>query len=101
MPTRTPSDPYWNIRTEPDSPARDAFEIKTGTYDSNLTFATRGLYIGAGGNVHVRMMGGANNITAPGGNASFIGVVTGTILPIRIDIVWSDTTTATELVGLY
>jgi hypothetical protein len=64
--------------------------------------ATRGVYVGASGNVFVRMMGGANNIISTGANAFFVGVVAGTVLPIRIDIVWSGAnTTASNLIGLY
>jgi hypothetical protein len=100
MATRNPRDPYDNMRSETDSPAKNAFHIIPG--DGDLAVSVRGLYIGNSGKVFVRMHGGANNVTVPGANITFDNVVAGTILPIRIDKVWADAnTTATGLVGLY
>ena len=100
MANRSPRDPYDHIRSEPDSPAKNAFIINPSADD--LAVSPRGIYIGTGGNLFVRMHGGANNINVPGANITFEGVVAGTILPIRVDKVWLHAnTTASGLVGLY
>tara|TARA_S200002703_G_scaffold34481_1_gene29861 strand:- start:9895 stop:10242 length:348 start_codon:yes stop_codon:yes gene_type:complete len=90
---------------ELDSPAYRAFPI-TPTNDSNLTVATRGVYIGGDGNVFCRMAGG--NASHSEANVFFYQVKAGTVLPIRTDGVYeyntadtSQNTTATFLVGLY
>ena len=100
MATRTPRDPYDHMRSETDSPAKEAFVI-TPSDSENLSVSVRGLYIGVSGNLHVRMHGGANNITSPGANVVFVNVVAGTVLPIRVDTVMATTTTAGHIVGLY
>lgn len=100
MATRSPKDPYNHIRSEPDSPAKEAFDIVPSDSE-NLSISVRGLYIGVSGNVHVRMHGGANNITSPGANVVFVNVVAGTVLPIRVDTVMATSTTAEHIVGLY
>jgi len=88
-----------------DSPAFKAFPI-TPTNDSNLPATTRGLYIGADGNVFCSMVGG--NVTHSTANVFFYQVKAGTVLPIRTNGVYeyntadtSQNTTATFLVGLY
>jgi hypothetical protein len=109
---RTPKDPYAQAEHGIDGPARYAVAI---TNDTAPDVAPRSLYIGGSGNVFCRPMGGANNTVAsyqsPGGehaNAFFYNVVGGTILPLRVDMVWtrnhadvSQNTTAVEIVGLY
>ena len=111
MATRNPTDTFDVRSQELDSPARFAFEIDPGAGD--LAFVTRGLYIGKTGNVFCRMAGHANNVsgTYMGGNHAnvfFHEVVGGTILPLRLDKIWSTNdddasknTTAIKLVGLY
>ena len=108
--TRTPPDPFGARSNELDSPSRFSFEITPGA--SDLTFVTRGVYVGTSGNVFCRPSGHANNLPSYLGgthaNFFFMNTVAGTILPLRLDKVWvrneSDTsqnTTATHLVGLY
>lgn len=113
---RTPKDYYEQRSTELDSPARFAFSITPS--GSDLDASTRGLYVGASGNVFCRMTGYANNTNIDPGfgrsygtenaNIFFMNVVAGTILPVRLDKIWvrnesdiSQNTTASELVGLY
>lgn len=75
-----------------DSPARNAFAVSP--HDTNeLTNVTRGLYIGIAGNLKVTTVGGDT--------VTFIGVLAGTIIPIRAKIIWSTGTTATSMLGLY
>jgi hypothetical protein len=100
MATRTPRDPYDHIRSEPDSPAKEAFVI-TPSDSENLSISVRGLYIGVGGNLHVQMHGGANNVANPGANVVFVNVVAGTVIPIRVDTVMATSTSAGHIVGLY
>lgn len=110
-PTRsgTPADPHVDQEQELDSPGEYAFSI-TPSNDAELDVTIRGLYIGGAGNVFCRTAGAsrATTGTAEAGNTFFYNVVAGTILPVRMDAVWSgkvgdisQNTTATFLVGLY
>jgi len=75
------------------SPARVAFDI-TRSDSAELPYVTRGIYIGTGGNLHVRMV--------DGGDVTFKNVQSGTVLPIRVVQVYgSGTTTASDIIGLY
>ena len=58
-----------------------------------LPVVPRAVYVGGSGNVAVLLYGGDVVI--------FVGAVAGTILPIRPAKVFSTSTTATNLVGLY
>lgn len=51
-----------------------------------------GLYIGGGGNVQVLMANGAT--------ATFVGVASGTFMPINVAAVIASATTATNILGL-
>lgn len=73
-------------------PANAGFNI--GLSDTNyLPFVPRAVYIGASGNLAVMLVSGDIVI--------LVGVVAGTILPIRIVKAFSTGTTAGNLVGLY
>lgn len=74
-----------------DSPASDGFAV-TKSDSTVFTQPTRGLYVGGGGDVAVRMVSGAA--------VTFVGVPTGSVLPIRVDKVLSTGTDATDIVGL-
>lgn len=64
-------------------------------HDSNeLTYYTRGLYIGVTGDVVVAMRGDGSSIT-------FKNAQAGSVIPIRCKIVKSTGTTATNLVAIY
>ena len=114
----TPRDPYDRHREELDSPASSAFPITPS--QSDLPVTIRGLYVGGGGNVFCKMAYG--NTTHRHANVFFYNVVAGTVLPIRMDGVYSynperhdqdlgaitatggnssQNTNATFLVGLY
>ncbi len=54
----------------------------------------RALYVGATGNVAVRMAGGGQTVT-------FVNVQGGSTLPITVDMVMSTNTTASSIVILY
>ncbi len=60
--------------------------------DSTVFPVTRGLFVGAGGNIAVRM--------ADGNTLTFTGVLAG-IFPVQVDMVLSTGTTATNIVALY
>jgi hypothetical protein len=75
-----------------DSSANRAFAI-TPHNENQLAFVTRGLYVGGAGNVRV--------ITAGGDTVTFASVPAGTILPVRVRVVLSTSTTATNILGLY
>ena len=58
----------------------------------DVTYATRALYIGVGGNVKVTMISGDV--------VTLTGVVAGTMLPIRVTRVWATGTSASSMTGL-
>lgn len=71
-------------------PASNAVAV---TLDASIPNTTRGLYVGAAGNVAVTM--------AAGQSVTFVGVQAGTVLPIRVSRVLSSGTTASNLLALY
>jgi hypothetical protein len=73
-------------------PGERAFLI-TPSDSANLTYATRGLYVGIIGDVHV--------ITAGGDDVTFIDMAAGVIHPVRIRQILASGTNAGELIGIY
>jgi hypothetical protein len=61
--------------------------------DATIIPVTRALYIGTGGNLVVRMAGTQADVT-------FANVAQG-IFPIQVDMVYSTSTTASNIVALY
>ena len=74
-----------------EAPAGDAAAVTPN--DSTTMNATRGLYVGSGGNISVDMM--------QGGAVTFTAVPTGVILPVRVVKVNSTGTTASSILALY
>ena len=63
-------------------------------HDTNeLSYVTRALYVGTGGNVKVQMQ--------DSGTVTFVSVPTGTTLPIRCKKVFATNTDATDMVALW
>lgn len=54
---------------------------------------TRAIYIGGSGNLRVDMVSG--------GTVTFIGLTSGTVLPIQAERIYATSTTATNLIALY
>ena len=78
-----------------DSICFDGFAI-TANNTNTFSQPTRAIYVGGSGNVTVQMIGYNNSNTV----LSFNNVVAGTILPIRTQVVYANST-ATGLVGLF
>jgi hypothetical protein len=88
-------------------PATDAFSrqraltndpytnaVAVTPHDTNdLTYVTRGVYVGGAGTVKVNMQ--------DSGTVTFTGVPVGTLLPIRATRVYSTGTTATTILALW
>ena len=85
------SDDFKNIN-DVDSPAIDAAAI-TPSDSVNLAKVVKAIYIGDDGNVSL--------ITPKGNVVTFVGLVAGTILPVRASRVNATLTTAANLIGLY
>jgi hypothetical protein len=75
------------------SPADSAASV-TPNDSTDLTTATRGLYIGGAGNVKVDMVGEGTAVV-------YSGLVVGTVYPIRVTRVYATDTTATNIVALW
>lgn len=78
-----------------DSVCFDGFLI---TPSDSTTYGqpTRAIYVGSSGNLSVQMVGYDNSNT----NLTFTNVLAGTMLPVRVQKVYANTTAA-FLVGLY
>ena len=85
------ADNFSNYNQGLDSPANNAVSVTTA--DTDLAIDFRSLYIGVAGNVAV--------VTSGGDDVTFVGVLAGSILPVRCRQVKSTGTTATNIIGLY
>ncbi|MEM1286821.1 MAG: hypothetical protein AAGH60_00560 [Pseudomonadota bacterium] len=74
-----------------ESPASNAFTI-VAQDNVPLTTVTRAIYIGAGGDLSVKMKSGETVV--------FTGVPAGSVLPVRVAEVAATGTSASNLVGL-
>ena len=74
------------------SPADNAAAV-TPSDSTDLSYISRALYVGTGGNIVVTMMGG--------GDVTFTNVQDGSNLPIRVSRVKSTSTTASNIVNIY
>jgi hypothetical protein len=74
------------------SPPEDAAAI-TPDDGQDLAVATRAVWVGGGGDLRLRMLGGAE--------VTLQGVAAGSLLPLRVARVFATGTTATALVGLW
>lgn len=89
------SDKFYKQFTNIDSIAYDAFSI-TPSDSTVFTQPTRAIYIGSSGNLHVEMLSYDGSNT----EITFVSAVAGSILPIRVQKVFADST-AGSLVGLF
>lgn len=78
------------------SPAGYAWSV-TPADGSDLIKHTRAIYIGGDGNVACETFDPTTNKLA---NVTFIGLVAGTVLPVRTKRILSTGTTATNLIAL-
>jgi len=74
-----------------DSPANNIVSVTPD--DSDLATDFRSLYVGVAGNVAI--------VSTGGDTVTFVGVLAGSILPVRCRQVKSTGTTATNIIGLY
>lgn len=75
------------------APAENAVAV-TPHNSTDLTKATRALWIGGAGNISVEMVGGQSAVV-------FSGIAAGTWMPLRVTRVNSTSTTATSIVAVY
>jgi len=67
--------------------------LVTPNDSTDLTYVSRAVYVGTGGNMKVTMQ--------DSGTVLFTGVPTGTTLPIRVSRIWSTSTTASTIINLF
>lgn len=85
------ADNFSNYNQGLDSPANNIVSV-TPT-DSDLATDFRSIYVGVAGNVAI--------VSTGGDDVTFVGVLAGSILPVRCRQVKSTGTTATNIIGLY
>jgi hypothetical protein len=85
------SDTFSDFPVTPSSPPDDGFSI-TPSDDTDLTIATRGIYVGVSGDLKV--------ITLKGTTLTFVGLAAGIIHPLRVKRVVSTGTSATDIIGV-
>ncbi len=85
------ADQFAAFRPGLDSPAEHAAAV-TPNDSTDLTYATRALYVGGTGNIKV---------TTVGGETLVLSAVPVGVLPIRVTRVHSTSTTATSIVALW
>jgi hypothetical protein len=86
------ADNFSEWRAGLESPAEHAVEI-TPSDSTDLAISTRGLYVGASGDVTLDTVGGET--------VTFVGLAAGIIHPIRARRVRATGTDATGIVGVY
>ena len=85
-------DTFASLLSGLESPARNAFAVTP--HDTNdLANVTRGIYVGASGDLKVE--------TANGNVVTFVGLAAGMIHPISCKQVYATGTTATSIMGVY
>ncbi len=75
-----------------ESPGEHAFAV-TPSDSVDLTYVTRGIYVGATGTLKVTMLGGEA--------VTFTGLAAGVIHPIRASRIWATGTSATTILAIY
>ena len=86
------TDNYSRQQTEPHDPARNA-AVVTPSNSADLTYVTRGVYVGTGGNIKVT--------TAGGQDITFSNVIGGLVLPFAVKRIWATGTTASDMIALW
>lgn len=86
------TDPLQGFNQTIDSPARSLVAVSPSD-SADLSFVTKALWIGVGGNVQVIDMGGTTTI--------LVGCQAGQIIPVRVARVMATNTTATSIVAMY
>lgn len=85
-------DTFSRFRQDNFSPVTNALAV-TPHNTNELTYVSRALYVGTGGDVKVTMQ--------DSGTVIFADVPTGTTLPIRVKVVFATLTTATDIIALW
>ena len=75
-----------------ESPGEHAFSV-TPSDSVDLTYVTRGIYVGVTGSLKVTMVGGEA--------VTFVALAAGAIHPIRASRIWATGTTAASVIGVY
>ncbi len=87
-----PSNPFEYSADSVSSPARNCVPVVPNDA-SDLSVVTKAIYVGTGGNIVVRTIDAAADVT-------FANVPTGTVLPVRARAIRATGTTASQIVGL-
>lgn len=85
------SNTFFNV-ADVEGPAVNATAVTTSD-SADLSYVTRGIYVGGSGNLKVDMLGG--------GSVTFTGLAAGVIHPIRATRIYATGTTATGVIALW
>lgn len=85
-------DPFKDTANSLSSPAAGCFEI-TPNNSADLVSATKAIYVGTGGDIVLRSIDSDTDVT-------FVNVPGGAILPVRVQAIRNNGTTASDIVGL-
>lgn len=86
------ADPFQGREPGLTAPAQQAFAV-TPSDSVDLSLVTRGIYVGAGGDLRVLLLGNSSPVT-------FSNLAGGISHPLRIRRVYATGTTATGLIGV-
>ena len=86
------SDPFASVTDTLISPARHAFAI-TPDDGAPLQKATKAIYVGGSGDLNLRLIDGAEDVTLR-------NVAAGSVLAVRVAAIKATGTSATDIVGL-
>jgi hypothetical protein len=87
------TDTYANLQGGLQSPPRNSFAIVPSD-TTELPFVTRAVYVGAAGDITLRL-------TDDTGSVTLKAVPVGTMLPVRARQIYATGTVASQLVGFY
>lgn len=102
------ADKFAAMRPLLDSPALEGFAVTANdSFNSAFTQPTRALWVGQTGNVRCRfistlaVMNGAYTSSNTNNIVTLQNVPSGTMLPVRVDMILATGTTANAFVGLF
>jgi hypothetical protein len=83
-----------NAKDSAESPAKNAFAITPHATNEVGAYVPRSIYVGSAGDITMRLVGDVADTV-------FVGVLAGSVLPVRPLYIRATGTTASSILGLY